>query len=207
MKGRAFLVYGAEGSGTRLMRRILICAGCGGSGQLEQYFDWMGLPPVGENPLIVWGHSVPGHKPRDWPPFDRHFQLCLAYGYQVSAIVMVRDWFAMAQSQVAHDHTHAENLPDAYETMARAYKQLFAALDKHNIDYLIMPYEALVLRPRAVVARLLDHLGLELQYQFEDIYDGDARYYPEEDAELVGVLDATDPIVESDGRKRRGNGK
>lgn len=57
MRGRAFFIYGAESTCTRLMRRIFIAAGCQGDGGLEQRFDDEGLPSAKEVPLIVWGRS------------------------------------------------------------------------------------------------------------------------------------------------------
>lgn len=173
---KAFLVYGPESSGTRLMRRILIAAGCEGAGDLEQDFDTFGLPPSSLHPLIVWGHSIPGHVARDWPPFDLHFKLCQTGGYDIVAIVMVRDWFAMAQSQIDHTHAHAESLLQAIETTGRAYKYLFSALDKHNVPYLMISYDNLVKRPKWVIGHLFGCLGLELQSEIEKIKDGNSKY-------------------------------
>ena len=66
---RAFLVLGAESSGTRLVTRLLIAAGCHGDGGHQQPFDkWQAAssPFDGKDP-IVWRRSYPWTEYHLWP--------------------------------------------------------------------------------------------------------------------------------------------
>lgn len=149
---RAFLVLGPESSGTRLLTRVLISAGCLGNDGHEQVFD-LGLPAPNGTP-IVWRRSVPHrHTPLDLPALLRSLA-----GYDVSAVITTRDWRAMAQSQVAAPH--ASSLEQARAQISEAYLSIFSQLKDTRLPFTVASYESLVLHPERAQRALLDELGL-----------------------------------------------
>lgn len=175
--GKAFFIYGAESTCTRLMRRIFIAAGCQGDGGREQRFDREGLPTAKEVPLIAWGRSVPGSTPRSYPEFAREWQMASNRGYKPYVIVMVRDWFCMIESQVRTEYKAAKNITRAHAWAQEAYLKLFIALEWMRIPFIIVAFEALQQRPEQFVKRLMDSCGLPIPDDLETIYDANAQYY------------------------------
>lgn len=123
----AFLVYGPESSGNKLMHRILIDSGCAGSGTDDQP-----LPDLTAS-LIVWGRSVPSHGA--WP--ENEIQMVRAAGYDVLVIVLQRNWACMAKSQVFHGYVRDEL--EAIRNIQAAYRHIFHQID--NTPYVIVSYE------------------------------------------------------------------
>lgn len=133
---KAYLVLGPESSGTRMMTEILIAAGCIGDAGHEQRFDEK--QPAGESP-IVWRRSVP--HAGEWPSIDLMIHRLQQSGYEVFAVVTMRDWTAMARSQVEHwNHT----FESAIENIRGAYPYIFASLLKFRVPYIMTSYEGLV---------------------------------------------------------------
>ena len=115
---RAFLVLGPVSSGTRLMTRLLIMAGCKGSGKHDQPFD--DELPVNE-PLIAWRRSVP-HRGWKLPNIqDMRGQL---KGYETTAIITSRDWYPTAKS-IVKNHP-PETMAEAYDSIQNAYRFIFS---------------------------------------------------------------------------------
>lgn len=166
---RAFLVVGPESSGTRLVTRLLIDAGCHGSDKhFGQPFD-SGIPDAPPD-LAVWRRSVP-HNHR-WPNITRMVNLLRNRGYSVQMIVTTRDWYAMIQSQVKAGHV--TNMHHAYANLQRAYTHIFS---NSNVEYIILSYENLVQRPKEAIAALFHLINLEPPEKIEYIYDGNAKWY------------------------------
>jgi len=177
--GRAFMIYGPESSGNRLLRRILIDgAGCAGDRDLEQRFDQR-LPLAEDEPLIVWGRSVPGMVPRgNWPRFyDRDVGQARKHGYEVFGLVLVRDWCCMVQSQVDTEYKAGANYGLNSQAAMDVYTRIFDAFERLAVSYMIVSYEALVMRPERFVRRLFRDLGLDQVGEIEAVYDGNAKYY------------------------------
>lgn len=181
MNKRAYLVLGPESSGTRLMTKLLISAGCWGDDGHEQRLDGMNreaLVRLGP-PLIVWRRSVP--HAGEWPNVAGLVSGLRDCGYSVTALVMSRDWHATACSQLAAPH--AETVAEALANIQRAYRDIFAGLD--GVPYEVVNYEALVLHGRPVLRYLMRRLGLDEPCGVT-VYDGNAKWYPEE-AEMKGA--------------------
>lgn len=174
---RAFLVLGAESTGTRLVTRLLLASGCVGDGDHVQRWD----SETPTDPLVVWRRSIPHNKV--WPDIGGMADSLRALGYDVSAIVTSRDWSAAVPSQVAIGH-----VPDA-ETALRqtraAYPYIFAALLRHGIPYVLASYESLVTRPEAI-GRLCDLLGLP-RAEHEDVVDGNEKWFSGPEPVPTGV--------------------
>ena len=168
MVKRAYLVTGPESSGTRLMTRALIAAGCFGDAGHEQRLD--GGIPDGTSP-IVWRRSVP-HKQR-YPDLTRLVERLRTHEYVVQAVVTTRDWHAMLRSQVALGHT--PDIGKARHRTRRAYLHIFKHLDALGVPYIVASYESLVQRPRRALAAIAGELGLPAPVV--DVYDGNEKWF------------------------------
>lgn len=171
MDKRAFLVLGPESSGTRLMTKLLMVAGCYGDDGHVQRLDRDPLPNV---PRLVWRRSVPHGK--QWPDLSAAIQRLQRGGYVVTVVVTSRDWHAMALSQI--EQTHAPDVAGAIRNVQWAYHHIFRALYLTHVPFEVVNYEALVSRPQAVTAQLMTRLGLPAPAEVS-IYDGNAKYYAE----------------------------
>ncbi len=169
----AVLVVGAEGSGTRLMTRLLMAAGCLGGDDGVQAFDRF-VPPA--TCPIVWRKSYP-HYGR-WPNLRRMAARGRLQGYEVRAVVMLRDWHALCASQVAAHHV--ATLADARWRSREAYRRIFRGLELAGLTqaYIPVTYEALVDRPTPVMEGVFRELGLPEGTPLPfPITDANAKYY------------------------------
>lgn len=164
---RAFLVLGAESSGTRLMTRILINAGCYGNEHHDQTLD--NKIPEHES-LIVWRRSVPHRK--KWPDLVGMVEKLEEFGFEITVFIMSRDWYSMARSQV--NAPHVENATKAYENISNAYEYIFAAMTA--MKYELVNYEALTQNSQVIESLLTRH-NLPHPTRSMYIYDGNAKYY------------------------------
>ncbi len=132
---KAYLVLGPESSGTRMMTELLLAAGCIGDAGHTQRFDraW----PTEESP-IVWRRSVP--HAGEWPPIELLIHHLRSAGYEVYAVVTMRDWTAMARSQVEH---WGHSFESAISNIRMAYPYIFSALLKFQVSYIMTSYESL----------------------------------------------------------------
>lgn len=170
MAQRAFLVIGPESSGTRLLTRILIQAGClGQSGHSQR---WDGADPVGDP--IVWRRSFP-HAGR-WPNLPSIIQRLRDLEYELHTVVTTRDWWAMARSQ-NNGHQHVSSMEEAFSHIQEAYRLIFLGISVADACYTMVSYESLVLRGRAYLAWLMPHLGLPVPEI--GLYDANAKWYGE----------------------------
>lgn len=169
---RAYLVLGAESSGTRLVTRLLVGAGCHGSDEhFDQPFD-AGVPEDGPD-LVVWRRSVPHDG--EISSLGGMIHELRGVDYNVMAVVTVRDLYATSLSQVNARHVPNTEMAEAHVRIA--YRHIFAALMAHLVPYVIVPYESLVLHGQQAIIRLYRHLGLGIPNAIEHIYDANEKYY------------------------------
>ena len=166
---RAFLVLGPVSSGTRLLTRLLIMAGCKGCDKHDQPFDEK-LPA--DEPLIVWRRSVP-HGAWRLPDIQDMRRRLKHRGYEATVIIMSRDWYPTASSIVKYHPP--ETMNEAYDSIQNAYRFIFASID--GLPYELVNYEALVLSADDVIQSLFGRLGLPSPGDV-DIYNGNEKYYP-----------------------------
>ncbi len=171
-KTRAYLVLGPESSGTRLMTRLLLAAGCLGDPDHTQRFD-TALPPANGQPL-VWRRSVP--HAHQWPDIGDLVQQLSGAGYVTQAIVMNRTWWALLPGQVGTGHVTTEQL--ALDQIRRAYPHIFGQLWGNGISYVVVSYEALVQAPAQTMQHAFGLVGLEWSASaiYEDIWDENAKW-------------------------------
>jgi hypothetical protein len=103
-------------------------------------------------------------------------------GYDVTIVVMQRDWWATARSQVRHGHV--QSVSEAMRNLQAAYARIFSQMDigpgprDEDLDYVVVTYESLVRRPQLVAQWLWRHLALDVPVRLPVmIYDGNAPYY------------------------------
>jgi hypothetical protein len=141
---RRVAVLGGESCGTRLMSQLLAKAGCE---VLHRSFPYEGA------------HL------RHWP--DDPLRAYDADGY----VVMTRDWWAAARSQVRAGHVASEEL--AFANLQEATCRIAQLV--HGKQWRAVGYEGFVQRPQVVFDNLSDWLGLPI-IEVGDIFDGNARY-------------------------------
>ena len=163
---RAYLVLGPESSGTRMMTRLLLASGCIGDGDHAQRWDEQ--LPDGETP-IVWRRSLPHGG--EWPSLDLMTHKLRKHGYAVFAVVMTRDWTAVARSQMEHWNHSWES---ALDNLRTAYPYIFASLLKFQVPYVMVSYESLVQYGPQSLEDLLASIGLTPPDEFE-LYDATAQ--------------------------------
>jgi hypothetical protein len=143
---KAILVVGGESTGTRMMTSILCRMGFYGDDDHIQRLD----DAIPQYPAIVWRRSVP--HAGQFPPLCEMVERLRGMGYNVSALVMCRDWYATAKSQVKA--THAKTDAQAIENLRKAYAHIYQQLT--GVPFKQVSYEGLVQRPELTVWRLLD---------------------------------------------------
>lgn len=168
MAKRAFLVYGPESAGNRLMTRVLIACGCFGDGQHYQRLN-EAPSPLGVD--IAWFRSVP--YAGGWPDLIRLQDMVKGVGLLSTVLVMARDINAMAQSQVKVGHVSA--LRVAYRNISRAYREIYYAINQRDTPCTMVSYEAL--SNPGYLGWLLGRLELELISELEPIENRNGQYY------------------------------
>jgi hypothetical protein len=167
MKKVAFLVFGPESSGTRMVTSAFIAAGCAGCDTHGQKFDRSG--PEGD--LIVWRRSFPHGD--QWPDAVKMIEELRDDGYRVRVVVTTRDWYCLAASQV--ERCHSCNTRTAVKAIQTAYQKIFAAIAASEADFTMVSYESLAQRPKEGVAGLMRLVGLHAVEI--DIVDGNDKHF------------------------------
>lgn len=177
---QAMLVMGPESSGTRLVTRILVEAGCDGDWTHAQRFDTPPLPePVRP---IVWRRSVP--HARHWPRFYVWAAAVRHAGYEPMAVVVIRETTALVRSQMSYGHV--SDVSQALNHIQRAQIMIHASLVNERIPFYTLPLEGLILHPAETIAGLLLWAGLDADSQAiaerVQVKDTNAKHY----ADIVG---------------------
>lgn len=168
----AYLIYGPESSGNRMMARALIAAGCIGDG--DHYQRWEEQPLDGDP--IVWLRSIPNGG--QWPSIDMQCRHLQAYGYEPVFLVMVRDWTATSRSQVLRGHVKTEL--EGLANIQRAMRFIMGGV--RSWPFQIVNYDAIVSRGWDAICPILETLGLDPpppEKRFE-IIDANAKHYEQQ---------------------------
>lgn len=162
---------GPPSSGTRLMTRLFIAAGCAGDGDTKDYQRWDDEEPQAADPIVIRRHLPVSPKPPSWSGANviRSLQ---QRGYTVFVVIMTRDWHATTASHMAQGYT--DDLAFSYHWTRTLWRQMFEQLPG-DVDFEVVPYEALQ-RPE-YVSGLMARLGLDATAVYEPIEDGNAKYY------------------------------
>ena len=178
---KAFLVVGAEATGTKLVTECLLAGGCHGDAGNDQWVKKaLDNAYSFESDPVVLRLSFPCGL--EWPRLDDVLWHLKCRGYSVSVLVTVRDWYACRESQT-HQDTHAFNLMHSQNKMQRAYREIFGALAFTGVPFCIVPYESLVARQRQAIGKLLAWCGLTAGKPLPQVYDANAKWYDQEDTQ------------------------
>ena len=158
---QGYLVLGAEGSGNRLMTRLLIAGGCSGNAE-SPYSD---VEPENDVPF-VWFRSVP--YAQQVPNLYTLIDSLQDVHWRV--VVMLRDWYPQQHSQVAIGH--CSPLPCEERTRA-ALSYIFEFVSRRQLEYYPVTYSGLVNHPYELVPWLVSVLELprfpaEIMYEIKD---------------------------------------
>lgn len=174
---KAVFVIGPESSGTRLMTRLLIRAGCVGDDTHFQPFDTHGLPAASEGRDVVWRRSLPHGG--QWPDLVGMIQDARELGYDVRVVFMQRDDNVLILSQVAA--THARTAEEAETHIMRAYSDYHDRLNDWRVLHYNVSYELLTADGWAVMLDLLEWLALSTVFGVT-LYDGNRKHLKREEA-------------------------
>lgn len=167
---RAFVVMGVPSSGTRLMTRILIAAGCKGDGTHEQIWD----ERQPDADLVVVRRHQPTGRPPKWASNPNIILALRDLGYAVTGIIISRDWHSTVDSMIAAPH--AADAADALTLCQGAWRSIFRGLPE-DCPFEIVSYESLVQRPVPVIAKFCERHDLSVVSSLEPIKDGNTKYY------------------------------
>lgn len=168
---RAFLVLGPESSGTRLMARLFVAAGCYGDVDHKQRLDaaLSNGEPI-DAPAIVVRRSYPYAK--QWPNLHRLQARLQQAGYKARAVVIIRSMQFTALS--SQRQAHERKMGRAMTRSANAFRHIGQALQETQIPFVWVTYESLVQRPEQEVAWLFKWAGLPAPQV--RIFDGNEKY-------------------------------
>lgn len=158
---KAFLVFGAESSGNRLMKQILIDSGC--YGDTDKHFERI---PKSKK-LLVDGFSVPsnGH----WLSITDKYVKLEGAGFKCFTIVMVRDWHATANSQVRQGRV--EHWWQAYSNIVKAYPCIFRNIET---PYTVVSFDNLIIHKNLEI--ISKQINFKLTYKGQ-IKNENQKYY------------------------------
>ena len=176
------IVIGPESSGTRLLTRLFIEAGCDGVATAEGRPEYEGWPqyydandPAGESPIVIQ-RTVPYHPGRVMPDLDRLWDRLEACGYRIAVAWITRSQDIAAKSQVAHGY--AGDYDAAMKELESAHYYItnwLAKPDKKAIGFVL--YETLVRDPLVTFNEILEAIGIApLEKIDETIYNGNSKY-------------------------------
>ena len=182
----AVIITGAQSTGNHLMTRILVDSGFIGTVDGNQPF-WDdvilgdgGVPdPIyteDSDKWFVFRGSMPKGGP-GWWAIDTAVERLTAYGYLSTVIVMHRDVFATASSQV---YKYADSIPTfetAVDEIRLAYKHIYDRLLVGGICRVVpVTYESLVFQKRETLLGLTILLGRPV-FSDVDITNENAKWY------------------------------
>ncbi len=164
---KAYLIVGPESSGTRVMTQIFVEGGCFGDFSHKQRLD---NPGHFGNDVIVWRRSFPYSG--QWPSLEAIVRNLAIYNYEVYVVVMTRDMYATAQSQM---HTWGRNYEEAINSIRTSYALIFSDLIKVNVPFIVVSYESMVQRGLDGLKNLFHLIDFEPPDHFE-FYDGNKKW-------------------------------
>lgn len=179
LKYKAFVVLGGESTGTRMMTKFLIQAGCYGDSGHKQKFD---LGIEGADFPLVWRRSFP-HEKRWINLGTEIINPLLQYASldEIFVLVMSRNWFCTIKSAVGQCHVH--NVGQAKANLEHAYSYIFRELFRFILlRYQIVSYDMLTsIFGYRYLLHLFKELGLNTSYEFVaetmKIFDGNKKHF------------------------------
>ena len=147
-----YLVFGPEGSGTRLITRILIGAGCQGddvhlqSFDIENNFDDYSSCslPLAKSPVVLRRSFPYGMW---WPDIPMLINSIKQQNYDPYIVIVSRDWKGILGSQVRRKMAGGQE-EDILHNIRKTYKFILSNISMEK--FVIVNYENLILEKKAV---------------------------------------------------------
>ena len=166
---KAFLVIGAESTGTKLVTDILVKNGCKGDYGHRQEFDHS--PKIlKDNDLVVWRRSFPHDG--NWPNLSSLVNLLK--GYRITVIVTMRDWYSTSRSNI--NIKRVDNVEASYDLIQDAYLRIFQQIIDNKFEYHIVNYDSLIAEPKEYQKILLQSIHLPIK-ELVNITNQNRKYY------------------------------
>jgi len=170
---KAYLVLGAESSGTRLLTAILVSGGCVGNS--DHYQWWDDHPLSSQDRPIVWRRSYPHGV--SYPNIGEMVEALRRNSRaDITAVVPVRAQHPCTSSLVLRGH--APDPTVAAAKLQEATLRLFRDLQVHRLPFVLITYEDLVARPEQTQLWLYASLGLPHVPDIE-VEDGNEKHWRE----------------------------
>jgi hypothetical protein len=172
MAKTAFMVLGAESSGTRFLTRCMIASGCDGDGNHRQRFDKT-LEGAGDK--IVWRRSLP-HKTgdqREWPDLDSMLKKLREFGYEARVLAVIRNHYCTCLSQVQHGHS--ATVAEATLNAVGAIRRISSFVLENNLPVMFFTYESLV-HNFEIAKNALKDWGIDFSKPAGGILDANVKY-------------------------------
>lgn len=174
---RAYFVMGATSSGTRLMGRLLVAAGCSSDGTVPAIKNdhndlWETVKPTA-NQIVMRRHSPVGRKPF-WAKDPNIIKALWMEDYDVVGIVMSRCQVIVEQSMLAAPHT--DELSKARGQTGFFWKSIMQNIPD-QCPFEVVQYESLVNQPELYLKLLGERWGLQFPDSIECITDGNQKYW------------------------------
>jgi len=135
-KGKAFIVGGVEGSGTRMLARFFIYGGCYGHGGHKQVLDF-NAPPR-KTSLVMWRRSIP-HGTLGYPSLEKMFSYLQRLGYETHIVEIRRSVKDTVTSQVRRNFSFNEQ--EALLKIKKGYQYLLYLKKKYGEGYVTVDYD------------------------------------------------------------------
>jgi len=167
-----YLIFGMEGSGTRMLTRLFIAAGAHGDGGHAQSIDDV-MPTTGELDCpIVWRRSFP-HARQAVDVLEMANRMRSA-GWSPYSIVIVRDSLANHRAQVPD---HAMSVAEAWAKNQKHFALMFSGLRNAGVPFEVWTYENIVQRPYDVQDYIGTMQGLDRPEKYTKIVDASEKHW------------------------------
>jgi 2-polyprenyl-3-methyl-5-hydroxy-6-metoxy-1,4-benzoquinol methylase len=166
---KAFIILGAESSGTRLLTSIFVKSGFAGSSEHDQ--PWDTKDPDADK--IVWRRSVP-HGLGELPDIVGMIKQLRKLQYDVGVVVIHREASATLASQVKSFEAVVDEAT-ALDRYQKAYLYIYDSIRKAKASYLVVTYESLYLNQVPVLDGLNKYFDIDLEPQ--EVRNENAKWY------------------------------
>ena len=176
---KAFLVVGAEDSGTKMVTQILANHGCHGQNVIVDNEQAVlnaieKKLPLESDPIVVRLSMPHGGQ---WYDIENFIWTLRCMGYQTTTIVTVRDWVANMRSQ-CNDQTHAFTHEHSVYKLQKAYKMIFAGLSAVTTDFFMVTYESIMMEPKEIMHWIVWRCGLNYdEAKCPEIHNANKKWY------------------------------
>ena len=172
MNKEIILVFGGESTGTRIVTECIIKTGYEGSSKHQQPLD---DENVKYSEKMVYRRSFPHSS--EWPDTDAIYERFSKLGYNIRVVITTRDWYCMWRSNERNERKHI-NEKNRIEVFNETYNRIFSFVNKYDLKYMVMSYEALVYYKHEYLRLMFEMFDLKNTDLSElNLMDGNSKWY------------------------------